>query len=907
MRDGGCRGENEGGWVSVGSFVGGLIALAVVELLLLIYVFAKLLTFRAHKKQQNSASSSAVGIHTSGTTISFNLQGNVWVAHLPQGDWSKLTLKQASSKDKKKEKEAPTKDASKREGLQDCLEIWPVRKHAILNSNVLYLRAADGTEESILLDGCEVLAVSSGHGPGGKWARKMPLKVHHDERAVYHGCNDCLLYLDTGWEKETWCEVLRATAKLGSSSNDWFLQTKREYQDYTQRVETHLPYVNKFHATAAAATAGGGEVTKFGSEMNTEEKLVENKSEEGLSRKKLIWKKLTRRSSKGKETKDTKSLDALEELADFTRRISAVSSSQGQDDGSSSRKKDLSSSIDLKNNISSSRDEDVNNAVHASSVESKMNLSKEIDQGLLCLNMIIGRIYFDFYHSPSRVASIQRLIQKQLSKMKTPSYIKSITIAELDLGKSPPYATALRMLPADAAGALALEFDLQWQGVGSIACETRLEVRDASAQEKVASQVGEPGLAGDAAAALLTGIGNDLNISGTTRVLEDGNKKGGLMQSVKSMISRVAEQVSQVPLILKIRCESIKGTGLLRMRAPPTDRMWFSFKEMPELDLVPEPCIGERRFNSGPLGTFIVQHLKVQLREILVMPNCEDLFTAWMMAEKDDWLPQSVVPVAFTSAQVSESEKQNLRSSNIGSQAKPNSDQHQSVQQLVSLATLKTDVLPPPDSNNSNRQHRRSMSMTRLLSEVSKGGLQPASQAAAAPSTVTPTTMSRFSHDVSNGPQTVRPSGVTTTPLSTPSSSVREETGIEFSKTLSLDRGESRAALSERGFEAGLLSRGELRAFSGRELEVGGGSDRRTDESGGTIASFSLRQSEGSVSDSDVQYLASHDGEQDLDLQQKMQSSRSSKMILLGKMGAKLDEKRRLVLEKLREKKVIAT
>jgi hypothetical protein len=33
--------------------VGGFIALALVELLLLIYVFAKLLSFRAHKKQQN--------------------------------------------------------------------------------------------------------------------------------------------------------------------------------------------------------------------------------------------------------------------------------------------------------------------------------------------------------------------------------------------------------------------------------------------------------------------------------------------------------------------------------------------------------------------------------------------------------------------------------------------------------------------------------------------------------------------------------------------------------------------------------------------------------------------------------------------------------------------------------------
>jgi hypothetical protein len=36
----------------------------------------------------------------------------------------------------KKKKEAPTKDAPKREGLHDCLEIRPMQKHAILNSNI---------------------------------------------------------------------------------------------------------------------------------------------------------------------------------------------------------------------------------------------------------------------------------------------------------------------------------------------------------------------------------------------------------------------------------------------------------------------------------------------------------------------------------------------------------------------------------------------------------------------------------------------------------------------------------------------------------------------------------------------------------------------------------------------------
>ncbi|KAH8946621.1 hypothetical protein BDL97_12G105600 [Sphagnum fallax] len=117
-------------FLSVVSFVGGFIALAVVELLLLlIYVFAKLLSFRAHKKQQNPASSSAARFHTCGQLVGGT--------PIPQGDWSKLKLQQASSKNKKKKKGAPTKDASsKREGLHDCLEIWPMRKHAILNNNI---------------------------------------------------------------------------------------------------------------------------------------------------------------------------------------------------------------------------------------------------------------------------------------------------------------------------------------------------------------------------------------------------------------------------------------------------------------------------------------------------------------------------------------------------------------------------------------------------------------------------------------------------------------------------------------------------------------------------------------------------------------------------------------------------
>jgi len=122
-----------------------------------------------------------------------------------------------------------------------------------------------------------------------------------------------------------------------------------------------------------------------------------------------------------------------------------------------------------------------------------------------------------------------QILQRLISKIKTPSYIKSITIKELDLGKDPPFATALRMLPADSAGALAMEVDLEWHGGGFITVETRVDVRDQIAQEKVASQMAEPGSAGAAAAAIVSGIGEDLETAEASSTVTEGRvtKKPG--------------------------------------------------------------------------------------------------------------------------------------------------------------------------------------------------------------------------------------------------------------------------------------------------------------------------------------------------------------------------------------------
>ena len=112
--------------------------------------------------------------------------------------------------------------------------------------------------------------------------------------------------------------------------------------------------------------------------------------------------------------------------------------------------------------------------------------------------------------------------------------MKSITIKELDLGRHPPFATAVRMVPADAEGALAVEVDLQWLGGGHLTCESRLDLCEQSTQEKVVDQLTESGSERDAAAALLSGIRGDFDVSGSgsfSAAVQEGRQLGAEIAS----------------------------------------------------------------------------------------------------------------------------------------------------------------------------------------------------------------------------------------------------------------------------------------------------------------------------------------------------------------------------------------
>lgn len=58
--------------------------------------------------------------------------------------------------------------------------------------------------------------------------------------------------------------------------------------------------------------------------------------------------------------------------------------------------------------------------------------------------------------------------------------------------------------------------------------------------------------------------------------------------------------------------------------------------------------------------------LQTAIRETLVLPNCESIFIPWMVAEKDDWVPQKVAPFIWVRQESSDSTGRNAANSQLG-------------------------------------------------------------------------------------------------------------------------------------------------------------------------------------------------------------------------------------------------
>ncbi|XP_057968996.1 uncharacterized protein LOC131158270 [Malania oleifera] len=528
---------------------------------------------------------------------------------------------------------------------KETLEVFPVRKYAKIKDRSLVMTNLDGSCVAIPLKGCVVAAVSASSLSSRKWAKRFPIKLENKTSVIHNGSKIFYIYLDTSWEKESWCKALRLASFDDKERIDWFFKLSEEFRSYLTSLNAGYPSFMK----------------PFMGFYNEPVDRV-NRPDGPSSKVRLFWKKLAKKASKaGSENKTSwNSLSSREErrINDKAQSFHDSVSTSGMVKTALSENNSVEESMVLPSPSAFPR---ICSQSHISDIDADEKFGT--DEGTLCCNLLISRLFFDAKSNMKMINSLQARIQRTLSNMRIPGYIGDVICTGINIGNIPPYIHGMRVLPSDMNEVWALEIDIEYSGGAALDIETRLDVHELDFQKGIVDTSLESTSVGDVTSDLLEGFeyfGKQLKLSeGSPEALEQKDevdpKLDGIRSSKstlpsthgsrwKSILNSIAKQVSQVPLSLAIKVASLRGTLRLHIKPPPSDQLWVGFTSMPDIEFSLESSVGERKITNGHIALFLVNRFKAAIRDTLVLPNCESVCIPWMLGEKDDWVARNAAP-----------------------------------------------------------------------------------------------------------------------------------------------------------------------------------------------------------------------------------------------------------------------
>ena len=229
-------------------------------------------------------------------------------------------------------------------------------------------------------------------------AKKFPIKVESKTSMIYHGSKTVFIYLETSWEKEAWCKALRLASCNQSEKLEWFAQLHEEFHHYLTSLNTEYhsftrPSVGSSVDALERASKPDGSSSKVCQFLK---KIAKRPSRVG-SDNKSAWTSLSGRE----ERKNIEKLHGCQDAFLATGLMKTSST------GNHLKSSMLDNAPSLSSTISRSRSQSNISVSSDADADEKFG----IDEGVLCWNLLISRLFFDVKGNAQMKRSMQEKIQ----------------------------------------------------------------------------------------------------------------------------------------------------------------------------------------------------------------------------------------------------------------------------------------------------------------------------------------------------------------------------------------------------------------------------------------------------------------------------------------------------------------